>query len=270
MASFGQRMKREREMRGIKLDEISESTKIARRNLEALEQEQFDRLPGGIFNKGFVRAYAKYLGLDEEQAVNDFMLASANYDQPAALQPPPTSWVKPPVIPSDAALRRKNLIWAIAAAIILIFGLAAWFYFLRYGQTNPRTQLVPQSFSPRSDALPVSLNTALQQPAAQPVLVLRKFHRNQKTEPKDANALSTGISLSLHAKQDSWVSVTADGQLLLDTVLAAGSERTVYAKKALALKTGNAGGLEISRNGKLLPPLGKEKQVKTLTIYAAK
>src|SRR5256886_17076883 len=73
--AFGERMRREREMRGIKLEEIAESTKIGKRNLEALEQERFDQLPGGIFNKGFVRAYAKYLGLDEEQAVNDFLAA---------------------------------------------------------------------------------------------------------------------------------------------------------------------------------------------------
>ena len=106
MGSFGDRMKREREMRGIKLEEIAESTKIGKRNLVALEEEHFDQLPGGIFNKGFVRAYARFLGLDEEQAVNDFLAASANYDQPAALQPPPTSLVKAPVIPSDASVQR--------------------------------------------------------------------------------------------------------------------------------------------------------------------
>src|SRR5437588_12771787 len=78
--AFGERMKREREMRGVKLEEIAESTKIGKRNLVALEQEQFDQLPGGIFNKGFVRAYAKYLGLHEEQAVNEFMAASAHFD----------------------------------------------------------------------------------------------------------------------------------------------------------------------------------------------
>src|SRR5437660_5264720 len=75
MASFGERLKREREMRGVSLEEIAESTKIGKRNLLALETEEFDKLPGGIFNKGFVRAYAKYLGLDEEQAVTDFLAA---------------------------------------------------------------------------------------------------------------------------------------------------------------------------------------------------
>jgi cytoskeletal protein RodZ len=75
MASFGERIKRERELRGVSLEEIAESTKIGKRNLEALETEDFDKLPGGIFNKGFVRAYAKYLGLDEDQAVTDFLAA---------------------------------------------------------------------------------------------------------------------------------------------------------------------------------------------------
>src|SRR5262244_519132 len=68
-------MRREREMRGVSLEEISGSTKIGTRSLKALEEEDFEKLPGGIFNKGFVRAYAKYLGLDEEQAVTDFLAA---------------------------------------------------------------------------------------------------------------------------------------------------------------------------------------------------
>ena len=75
MASFGERLKREREMRGVSLEEIAESTKIGKRHLQALETEDFDQLPGGIFNKGFVRAYSKYLGLDEDQAVTDFLAA---------------------------------------------------------------------------------------------------------------------------------------------------------------------------------------------------
>jgi len=77
MGSFGEKMQREREMRSITLDEISESTKISARMLRALEEEEFEKLPGGIFNKGFVRAYARFLGLDEEQAVADYLGAEA-------------------------------------------------------------------------------------------------------------------------------------------------------------------------------------------------
>src|SRR5215831_710121 len=76
MGSFGDRLKKEREQRGITLDDISLNTKIGTRLLRALEEEKFDQLPGGIFNKGFVRAYARHVGLDEEQTVADYMSAA--------------------------------------------------------------------------------------------------------------------------------------------------------------------------------------------------
>src|SRR5215472_12708351 len=63
-------------MRGVSLDDIAAATKIGTRSLRALEDEQFDLLPGGIFNKGFVRAYAKYLGLNADQTVADYLNAA--------------------------------------------------------------------------------------------------------------------------------------------------------------------------------------------------
>jgi len=76
MGSFGENLKRERELRGVSLDDIAEATKIGTRLLRALEEEQFELLPGGIFNKGFVRAYAKYLGINEDEAVADYLQAA--------------------------------------------------------------------------------------------------------------------------------------------------------------------------------------------------
>src|ERR1041384_1451746 len=74
--SFGEHLRRERELRGISLDDIMATTKISRRLLQALEDEQFDLLPGGIFNKSYVRAYAKCVGMDEEQAVAEYLEAA--------------------------------------------------------------------------------------------------------------------------------------------------------------------------------------------------
>jgi cytoskeletal protein RodZ len=75
MASFGETLKRERESRHISLREIAETTKINIRHLEALEADRFAALPGGVFNRGFVRAYADYLGIDADGAVRDFLAA---------------------------------------------------------------------------------------------------------------------------------------------------------------------------------------------------
>jgi|SRR5580704_10358739 cytoskeletal protein RodZ len=77
-AGFGEHLRREREMRGISLDEICSATRIGTRFLEALEKEQWDHLPGGIFNRGFVRAVAQYLGLDEEKLIGEYTLATGD------------------------------------------------------------------------------------------------------------------------------------------------------------------------------------------------
>src|SRR5258708_5572263 len=80
LPSFGQKLKSEREKRSITLEQISSSTKIGSRMLQALEEENFNQLPGGIFNKGFVRAYARHVGLDEDKAIADYLEASGQND----------------------------------------------------------------------------------------------------------------------------------------------------------------------------------------------
>jgi cytoskeleton protein RodZ len=81
LGTFGDKLRREREMRGVSLDEIATATKIGTRSLKALENEDFSKLPGGIFNKGFVRAYAKFLGINEDQAVADYVIAAGEAEQ---------------------------------------------------------------------------------------------------------------------------------------------------------------------------------------------
>lgn len=75
MGAFGDKLRQHREQRGISLDAISNTTKISARMLRAIEDEHFDQLPGGVFNKGFVRAYARQVGLDEEETISDYLAA---------------------------------------------------------------------------------------------------------------------------------------------------------------------------------------------------
>lgn len=71
-ASFGEQLRLAREARGITLREISEQTRISTRYLEAIEADDYKRLPGGIFNKSFIKAYAKYIGFDEKEALEAY------------------------------------------------------------------------------------------------------------------------------------------------------------------------------------------------------
>jgi cytoskeletal protein RodZ len=75
VGEFGEKLRKQREQRGITLESVSNTTKIGTRMLKALEDERFDQLPGGVFNKGFVRAYARQIGLDAEEAVSDYLAA---------------------------------------------------------------------------------------------------------------------------------------------------------------------------------------------------
>ena len=86
---FGEQLKREREMRGVSLEEISAATRIAPRFLEALENEQWDLLPGGVFNRGFIRSVARYLGLDEESLVAEYTLQTKGRPDPGVVADPP-------------------------------------------------------------------------------------------------------------------------------------------------------------------------------------
>jgi cytoskeletal protein RodZ len=98
VGTFGEKLRRQREHRGLTLDAISTSTKISTRMLSAIEDERFDQLPGGVFNKGFVRAYARQVGLGEEETVNDYLYALAESQvQSQAILP---NFRSSPAIPS--------------------------------------------------------------------------------------------------------------------------------------------------------------------------
>ena len=96
--TFGERLKRERELREVSLEEVSKATRISERFLEALENEDWERLPGGVFGHGFVRSIARYLGLGEESLLAEYDLARGEnaYLAPAKPEeriPSPPKWI---------------------------------------------------------------------------------------------------------------------------------------------------------------------------------
>src|SRR5579863_2566159 len=112
MPSFGENLKREREMRGVSLEEMSETTKISVRLLRALEQDHFAELPGGVFTRSFIRAYAQYLGLDEEHVLSEYKRAA----KPATDND--LSRLTPSQSLNDRGPRTRVLPWVIIAALL--------------------------------------------------------------------------------------------------------------------------------------------------------
>src|SRR5207302_5950914 len=81
LASFGEELRREREIRGISLKEIADATKISKRFLDAIERNDHRTLPAPVFTRRFVREYARYLGLSAEEIVNRYNFAAAGDDR---------------------------------------------------------------------------------------------------------------------------------------------------------------------------------------------
>lgn len=108
---FGARMKRLREERGIALREIADTTKISVRALEALERNDISRLPGGIFSRGFIRAYAEQIGMDPDDTVREFIRRFPN-DSVADGMPDVSS-------PDPIGGRSTVWRWLVVAVIVL-------------------------------------------------------------------------------------------------------------------------------------------------------
>ena len=154
MPSFGEKLRKEREQRKITLDDISSTTKISTRMLRALEDEHFDELPGGVFNKGFVRAYARHIGLDEEQAITDYLDAT-NQNLTAAT---PASVPEMSAVAAQAAqierLRSLNpngaarVPWEVLAALLLLVAIVLVFWsYRKRGATVERPEPASQKES---------------------------------------------------------------------------------------------------------------------------
>jgi cytoskeleton protein RodZ len=137
MVHFGEELRRERESRGIALEEITEATKISSRHLVALEHEEFRQLPGGVFNKGIVRGYARVVGLDEEAWVGNYLSA---YQQSGAVSDDDISWFAfaENVGKARAAQRdgpAERLRWAGVCVLLTVLVVVAYFV---YGYVHQR------------------------------------------------------------------------------------------------------------------------------------
>ena len=125
MTSFGEALRRERLKRNLGLEQISSELKISSRLLEAIEGEQFDRLPGGVFAKSFVRQYARLLGLDEEELVGQVQQAlepSPGVPQTGHMPNPDVSGIHVPKVEEWEAVGpdRFQLSGSLPAAVLVV------------------------------------------------------------------------------------------------------------------------------------------------------
>ena len=268
MGAFGDRLRREREMRGITLEEITESTKISRRHLEALEGEHFDQLPGGVFNKGFVRAYARFLGIDGDQAVADY--SAASNEQPEPEDKFPLEIHQEPNRDLNPRRSYLPLAFAVAALVGVLVGYGFWLKSRPHtnesaaGTTQQALPAAATTGPPVNSSTPVAESAP---PVNQAAAAASPSQPAQAAPEKPVKPEKVFV-VQVKAKEDSWVSIVADGKSVMERVLTADKKKKIKAGKVLILRTGNAGGIEVSFNGVSLGSLGNENEPRTLTFNA--
>lgn len=289
MGTLGERLRREREAKGVSLAEIATQTRIGARLLKAIEEEEFDLLPGGIYNRAFVRQYASFLGLDEEEAVREYLQAAGTAQEAPA----------PPVDPSPETPASRAvsylLRWNAASLALVPFAAAALWLMFRTAPSaepvapratvasrRPAAQPVRRAAeppraprprpSPRASSEPVPAHVAAVASApAEPVpdpAPAAQESAVPATEERPAFSDLGGdeLLLEINARSDVWLYITADGEELWQGILRPNQTRQVQAAESIRLTVGNAGGVELMLNGKPLGELGREGEVKRVSI----
>ena len=254
LASFGEELRREREIRGISLKEISDATKISKRFLDALERNDHKTLPAVVFTRGFVREYARYVGLNAEEMVNRYNFAAANDDRiekpPAVAKYPqtPVRDISPRPAPKRGippVITRVNP----SIFVILLIGAAlagvAW-WAVQYKQRERERAEITQS---------VPVVTTSRAPVTPPPAT---------TPPTD----DARLRMTLEATANSWVELEADGKTILNTEVVTGEKREFEATDQFRFRTvGNAAGLTLTLNGAPVGPLGATGEVVKNRIF---
>jgi cytoskeleton protein RodZ len=226
---FGERLKREREMRGVTIQEISTATRISTRFLEALENEQWAQLPGGVFNRGFIRSIARFLGLDEESLVAEYALgtkASPDVRAPAAHHPAE--------IPRD---------WRpiAAAGVVLVAIVGGIFALYHYGP------------------IVASRLRARRHPAAQV--------RTQAAVSADPSGTRTALlrapivplTLQIELTEPATVKVTADGKVAFSGRLRRKEIKNFEANQSFEIASSEPAAVRLKLNGQPVSPLASGK-----------
>jgi cytoskeleton protein RodZ len=248
MLSVGKVLQGARLEQRLDLPTVSARTKMSVRYLEAIEADDRRSLPSGFFYKSFVDQYARFLGLDTQEINAEVeRLLSADAPLPLPGYESVVSRNVPPIRSRRFAPRRALIsLAALVTVVVGCSGIYAWWHQGKFG--GFRTEAARSAPPPTT-------------PAA--------FSREavpQKTAPTEEPESSTAspgykVLLNLVAREETWLSISSEGKRLFSGVLAANQTKTVAGKESAWMKVGNAAGLEVRLNGKLLGPLGGRGQV---------
>ncbi len=276
-------------MRGISLDEIATATKIGTRSLKALEDENFTILPGGIFNKGFVRAYAKFLGLNEEEAVADYQAAAQEAPVSVKTIATQNAIAKANRLAAQQARESDHTAGIVRSVVLLVVSALLAFggykiyragYLKAFKLPSLHRQMKQQAQAPAPTANPAT-DSSSPQPAQQVTPAPGAATTTTNPAPVTPTPQSSGtnpvatetaspaeFTVSIKATELSWMSITTDSQRSFQKTFQPNEQQDITAKNRVRIVIGNPNGTELSLNGKPLPISGNLSHPRTVVVDA--
>lgn len=265
--SLGGHLRALREAKGSSLEDMARSTRVGIRHLEALEEERLADLPSPVFVRGFIRAYCGFLREAPGEALTHYeALAGERAAAQAASAPPRprTTWAPSSVL--------------VGLALLVVLGIALIVINLtvkRTGGTSVAAQKMDASGSESSPIQPAAVPPAT--PAGAPRAAAAPAPPPAATPPASTPAVMPAPAptpapavakrasgphhLTIRAVDATWIRVQPDEGRATEELLPAGASREWSAERRFLVTLGNAGGVEVALNGKVLPPLGPKGTV---------
>lgn len=247
MSALGEDLRLARERAGISLHGLSERTKIREGLLDAIEHDQFGRLPAGLLTRGFLRAYAREVGLEPESIVKRY---NSEFATPAIAYARPQ-----PRTPDEIRAIARRIQFGLAALVAV--GIIAFLVYL----TNRRVAAVPSP--PASVA---STEDSSTRPIPAPATDTVQPAANRVVAPPPLAPPSGRLTLSINPTAAVWVEATADGRRAVYSLVYPNQPRVIEANEQIDLRVGDAGAFHYSIDGVRGRPLGVPGKVANARI----
>jgi cytoskeletal protein RodZ len=225
---LGERFRAAREERGLTLSEVGEQLRIRSVYLAAIEEENWKAIGAPVYIRGFLRTYARFLGLDPEEAVGEFNAATGAAPSSGAAQSSPATPGQRSIAP---------LLWIAGVVAIVLIG------FVIYVYVSPPRAAVTTAQQSAAPASPTALPSAGATP-----------HPSPQPQPLLTRTLAVRITSA------SWLRVTIDGSVSMEGTFPRGWSKVFHGKSAV-VRAGNAAGVDLTIDGKSVGKLGGDGDV---------
>jgi cytoskeleton protein RodZ len=274
LENFGESLKKSRQEKGLTPKDVAKATRIPAHIIEDLESGNESRMPAPVYVKGFIRAYARELGLDEEQLLQEYGDSRVLEGEPLEL-----------AVSIGTEKPSSPLAVLVLALIFAVLLLAGGYYFF-YKSEEPTAQITPEpvvrvepvkkevlkqeeeAASAAIEEAPAGQESDSQPESAvssEPAPVKEEI-KKAGVEPEDPAVTGGGHTLEVLATEETWLRIYIDDEKIAQYLLRPGQTMSWQAKNQFKLRLGNAGGLKVVLDGRPLPPLGISGQVKEVIL----